>query len=155
MCAGSLIHYRNNCKLPRDRALMAAVGEVQADPAVFNYTAEFEAHHGTIADAIAEELGFHSNPQFQQAVKGVLSVKTNAFNETVLEPGDDIYVAFVEAFDTDSDSALSAFDIEYDEDLKWSCLIEDENANSIQAHGFSTKEDLLAWLTSQGVAPVV
>ncbi len=157
LCAGSLVHYRNKLQKPRRLDLNAAVESVEPSPLVFRLTQDFTTHHAPIANAIAAQMGhmeFHSNPEFHPLVKTAFPMKHNLFGERILQPGDDIYVAFVDKYDTDSDSALTAFDIDDDPVMGWSCLIEDEDCNSIQAHDFPSKEALISWLTSQDVAVI-
>ncbi|UTU07934.1 hypothetical protein CcrC1_gp248c [Caulobacter phage C1] len=155
LCAGSLIHYRNNLRKPRYAPLAAAVDGVEPSPLVFQFVQQFDDHHRPIADQLAKSLGnIHSNDDFHCAVKVPVPVKYNRFGVRILGPGDDIYLAFVEKFDTDSDSALTAFDLSCEEDseIGWSCLIEDEDANGIEAHGFQSREQIVDWLNQQNVA---
>lgn len=45
-CAGSMIHYRNSFKTPRNAVFATAVMEYQPDKeTVFQWSFEFEAHH--------------------------------------------------------------------------------------------------------------
>jgi len=47
-CAGSLVFFRNNCKLPRTPELCDAVSSVKPDrETVFSFKHEFLEHHGT------------------------------------------------------------------------------------------------------------
>ena len=47
-CAGSLVFFRNNCKLPRTSELCDAVSSVEPDrKTVFSFKHEFLEHHGT------------------------------------------------------------------------------------------------------------
>lgn len=46
-CAGSLVFFRNNCRLPRVPELCDAVSKVKADKeTVFSFRHEFLEHHG-------------------------------------------------------------------------------------------------------------
>lgn len=45
-CAGSLVFFRNNCKLPRNPELCNAVSKVKVDNTVFSFKHEFLEHHG-------------------------------------------------------------------------------------------------------------
>lgn len=45
LCAGTLIHFRNICKSPRNAELAAAVRAVEPSPHVFTRSAEWFEHH--------------------------------------------------------------------------------------------------------------
>lgn len=55
MCAGSLIHIKNQLKVPRDQGLYDAVKRVSESAAVFQWPHEFEHHHkhGLLAQVAA------------------------------------------------------------------------------------------------------
>lgn len=78
-------------------------------------------------------------------------MKKNFFGESILQPGDDIYAAFAEQFDTSLDDTLTASSIEHEEELGWTCLIADGGLNEMQAHDFESEQALCEWLTRQGV----
>jgi hypothetical protein len=73
------------------------------------------------------------------------------FGEAILQPGDDIGAAFMDAFDTDIDAALTARFIEFDDVCGWSCTIEDEDCNEMQVHDFESEEALREYLTNARV----
>jgi hypothetical protein len=78
-------------------------------------------------------------------------MKKNAFGEPILQPGDDIGAAFMDAFDTDIDATLTAWDIEEDDLFGWSCTIRDEEDNEIQVHDFASEDELREYLTTARV----
>jgi hypothetical protein len=76
-------------------------------------------------------------------------MKRNAFNEPVMQPGDNITDTFGEHFGTDG-PFLARF-IEHDETFNWTVNVEDEEGNELQAHDFESEDAVVAWLTDQGV----
>ncbi len=44
-CAGSMIHYRNSLKMPRDPEFSAAVAKYDKSDKVFTWAHEFKQHH--------------------------------------------------------------------------------------------------------------
>lgn len=64
LCAGNLIFFRNNMKMPRRVGLMAAVVRVKKSEAVFSWPQEFMRHHmpdatHEEADAAARQASFY------------------------------------------------------------------------------------------------
>ena len=79
-------------------------------------------------------------------------MKKNAFQETILQSGDDIAALFSEQFDTELGQRITASCVEHESGLGWTCLLQDENLNEVQAHDFNSREELEEWLAQQGVA---
>jgi hypothetical protein len=78
-------------------------------------------------------------------------MKTNVFQESILQPGDDILAHFADTFGTYEDSDFVARNIECDPTFAWSCTVEDEDLNEVQVHDFESESELRDFLTGQGV----
>ena len=75
-------------------------------------------------------------------------MKYNAFNEPILQPGDDIGAAFSDRFGTELEDRLVARFIDEDPLFGWCCVIEDEALNEFQVHDFTSREALTNYLNS-------
>lgn len=79
-------------------------------------------------------------------------MKRNAFGESILQHGDDVGLAFMEAFGTDISECLFARFIEHDENFGWTCTISDPEGNEIEAHDFESEAQLREWLSAAAVS---
>lgn len=73
------------------------------------------------------------------------------FGEAILQPEDDVWDAFNEAFDSDPDEVFTASEIELDPNFGWTCLLHDDFHNELQAHDFESENQLRDWLAEQEV----
>lgn len=78
-------------------------------------------------------------------------MKRNAFGETVLEPGDDVGLAFADEYGTDIDDPMIARFVDDDPNFGWCCTLADNEGNEISAQGFETREALVKWLTDRAI----
>lgn len=78
-------------------------------------------------------------------------MKRNHFGEPILQPGDDIGLAFMETYETDIDETLTAFEIDNDPNFGWTATIRDENFNEIQVHDFEDRGELVTYLEAANV----
>lgn len=78
-------------------------------------------------------------------------MKTNAFSDVILQPGDDVFAVWNDTHMPEDDPQLTARFIEQDPTFGWTCTISDENGTEMEVHDFSSREDLLAYLASHSV----
>lgn len=78
-------------------------------------------------------------------------MKYNAFNEPIIQPGDDVGVVFGDKFGLETDAHLTARFIEHDENFNWCCQIETDDGDEISAHDFESKEALIEFLKGANV----
>lgn len=78
-------------------------------------------------------------------------MKRNFFGEPVAQPGDDLADVFCERHGA-VDGSLTAFDLADDSaaNMGWTCSIEDDAGNELQAHDFGSEAELREWLADNG-----
>lgn len=80
-------------------------------------------------------------------------MKRNFFGGPIIQPGDDIAAVFSDQHDTDLETQLTARFLEEDTDagMGWTCTVSDEDGNEVEIHDFPSKDELITFLTDQGV----
>jgi hypothetical protein len=69
--------------------------------------------------------------------------------ELVFQPGDDFFAEWTAHFDEEPEGEIARFLEE--SDGVWGCEIMDNNDHTAQAHDFTTKESLVAWLSQNKI----
>lgn len=78
-------------------------------------------------------------------------MKTNAFGDVVIQPGDDLLAIWNDTHMLDEEPQLTARFIEHEPHIGWSASISDENGIEMEIHDFDSREALVAFLKEQGV----